>query len=229
MIVVDCEQGSPEWVAARLGVPTASAFHRVITPRTAKESAASEGYLAELVAEWLLGEPLDPDVSGFMTRGTELEQTAIRFYECQRDVDVARVGFVLADDSGYGCSPDGLVGEDGGLELKCPGPAAHVRHLLALEYEAQPTEYYAQVQGSMYVTGRAWWDFLSYHPTLPPALVRYARDDVFCGSLAGILGDFCARLAEAKEKMIARGYHPPDGAVSGWLRAALERSVQAQT
>lgn len=228
MIRVECVQGSPEWLAARIGLPTASQFHRLITPKTAKESGSADGYLAELVAEWLLGEPLDPEVSQFMERGTELEESAIRFYELQRDCDVERVGFVLTDDHQAGCSPDGLVGDEGGLELKCPSAQVHVGYLIALEYEPQPTQYYAQIQGAMLVTGRAWWDFLSYNPRLPSALVRYPRDDVFCQKLSVILEGFTARLREAKEKMIARGYHPPEDGVQGWLKNALERSLMAQ-
>lgn len=225
MIRVPGEQGSIQWLQARLGVPSASQFHRIITLKKMERSASADGYCHELVAEWLLGQPTDFDASQFMERGTALESDARRWYEFQQDVEVEQVGFILEDERRYGCSPDGLVGEEGGLEIKCLGAAKHVGALVALDREPQPTEHYAQVQGGMLVTGRSFWELLYYHPSLPPALVRYQRDDVFLHKLATLLDRFVLELAEAKDAMIRRGATPPAGGVSSWLQTALERSV----
>lgn len=201
MIRLDMPQGSDEWLKARLGIPTASQFHRLVTPKTGKLSAASDGYLHELIAEWALGVSLDETLTAFMQRGTDLEESAVSLYEFTKDVVTDPVGFCLTDDRTAGCSPDRLVGDDGGLEIKCPGAAQHVANILEMT-----TKYTAQVQGALWVTGRDWWDLLSYHPTMPPAMVRIRRDEAFIKLLAGAVAEFTERLEQAKATMIAKGY-----------------------
>lgn len=202
MKVIECKQGSTEWHRARMGIPTASQFHRILTQKTLKPSASAEGYRHELLAEWLLNSPLSmgEDGGGFMGRGRDLEAWAVSFYELQRDTKTTAVGFCLTDDGRAGCSPDRLVGDDGGLEIKCPGPAQHVANLLAMT-----REHYAQVQGCLFVTGRKWWDLLSYHPELPPALVRYTPDAPYQEALGACLVEFADRLAREKEALLAQG------------------------
>lgn len=204
MIRLDVAQGSHEWHAARLGLPTASQFHRIISPKTLKPSESASGYLHELLAEWLLGVPLDSASSDFMERGKALEEQAVAWYELQRGVDAERVGFCLTDDRRAGCSPDRLVGEDGGLELKCPSPAVHVGYLL----DGIAAKYLPQIHGAMWVTGRPWWDALSYHPDLPPALVRIERDQDYIVPLSEAVTAFCDRLARAKDELKERGIEP---------------------
>lgn len=199
MIRVECLQGSESWHAARLGLPTASSFHRIVTPKSGKPSASSHKYLYELVAERLLGTPLDSASSEFMERGKALEGEAVAWYELQRGVDTEKVGFVLTDDRRAGCSPDRLVGEDGGLEVKCPSAGVHVGYLLGELSE----EYRCQVQGGLWVTGRRWWDLLSYNPLLPSALVRIERDEEFIAALESAVGEFCERLDEATKRLSA--------------------------
>ena len=203
MIALDLEQGTPEWLQARLGIPTASQFYRLITPKTGKPSAQSADYLCELLAEWMLGHPLDMEENDWMARGRELEPSAIEFYQLQRDVDVERCGFALLDDRSAGCSPDGLVGLDGGLEIKCPSPAKHVAYLLGQE---SMDKYTPQIQGCLWITGRAWWDRLSFHPELPPHLTRIERDEKFIATLSQIVADFCGQLADAKKRIAAAGF-----------------------
>jgi YqaJ-like viral recombinase domain len=207
MIHLDVLQGSPEWLHARLGIPTASAFDRLITPKTGKPSAAADGYMNELLAEWLIGQPLELDDTGFIGRGSALESEAVNFYEALRDVDVATCGFCLMDDRRAGASPDRLIGEDGLLELKCPAPATHVGYVRALR-EPKPMKYYAQIQGQLLVTGRVWVDFMSYHPMIRPVVVRFARDEAFLATLQGVLTDFCDGLEVEKAALIAAGYEP---------------------
>jgi len=204
MIRLDVPQGGAEWIAARLGLPTASQFHRILTPKTLKPSEQAVGYLHELLAEWLLGEPVSPEVSQFMERGQELEEQAVAWYEMQHDVTVDRVGFCLLDDRRAGCSPDGLIGTDGGLEIKCPSAAVHVGHLL----DVDAGRYTLQIQGGLWITEREWWDFVSYHPTLPVASLRVHRDERIIAALASAVGAFSARLAEARVALEARGIAP---------------------
>lgn len=171
MKVYDCEQGSQEWIDLRLGIPTASCFDKIVTPETLKPSASIDGYASDLVAEMLTGEPLDGGSSGFMKRGTRMEPQAVPWYEFEYDVDTTKVGFITLDDGSVGCSPDRLVGVDGGLEIKCPSAGQHVKNIFGMT-----TKYRLQVQGCMYVTGRQWWDLLSYNPCIVPIVVRIHRD-----------------------------------------------------
>ena len=204
MKILDVMQGSPAWIAARLGIPTASAAKKIIQPVKLKPSSAQDDYLNVLVAEWALGRPLDEQTSEFMLRGTAMESEAVAWYELTHDVEVQRVGFCTSDGGTYGCSPDGLVGDTGGLEIKCPAANTHIGHLL----DPLNIEYKAQVQFSMLVTGRAWWDRVSYHPDLPKSLTRFERDEVFCQALANCLRDFNVRLEEAKYRLRQMGVEP---------------------
>lgn len=197
MIRLDFPQGSPEWHAARLGVPTASQFGRILTP-TGKLSASADSYMCELIAERMLGVPLNAASSDFMERGKAMESDAVAWYELQRGMDTEAVGFCLTDDRRAGCSPDRLIGTDGGLEIKCPSPAVHIGYLLD---GGISDKYKPQVQGAMWVTGRAWWDTLSYHADLPQALVRVTRDDAYIAALAVEVGAFCERMAAACERL----------------------------
>ena len=178
MKVIDCKQGSPEWYQARAGIPTASEFGRLLTPKRMQLSeAGARSYACELIGARLIGgvpEGVEAYGSRAMEYGKLTESEARSFYALDRDCDVSQVGFCLADDGQIGCSPDGLVGDDGGLELKCPMIKTHVGYLLN---GGLPDEYKAQVHGSLIVTGRKWWDFLSYAVGAPPLLVRVEPDD----------------------------------------------------
>lgn len=202
MIVLNVEQGSPEWVAARLGIPTASQFHRVLTPRTLKLSASAEGYAHELLAEEMLGRPLDDHETPFMTRGSQMERDAVQFYEFARGVETESVGFVMRDDRSVGCSPDRLVGADGGLEIKCLAAANHVGAML----NADPERAKCQIQGALWLTERRWWDRLSYNPELPPVIVRLERDEWFIEKLATAVNEFIEYLAACRRKLIREGF-----------------------
>ncbi|MES2524011.1 MAG: lambda exonuclease family protein [Gemmatimonadota bacterium] len=190
MRIIDVEQGSQAWLDARVGVLTASTFDMVITPKTGKPSAQASKLAYQTLAEEVLGRALEDASSGFMQRGTEMEEEARRWYEFEREVEVARVGLIVRDDGKVGCSPDGLVGEDGGLEIKCPSAAVHLGYLLG----GVADEYRCQLQGSLWVTERDWWDFLSYCPGFPPVLVRIARDEDFIGKLATCVDEVLATI-----------------------------------
>ncbi len=197
MMEVDVLQGTEEWRRARMAIPTASQFHRILTKKTRKLSASSDGYLHELLAEWLLDVPLNMGMDrGFIQRGSEMEQDAVRYYEFQRDVETRSVGFVLQDDRMVGCSPDRLIGTDGGLEIKCPGPAQHVANMLGMD-----SAYEMQAQGCMWICERQWWDVLSFHPELPPAIVRLQRDVEFIAALTWALQEFVGNILLLRERL----------------------------
>ena len=201
MIRVDVEQGSAEWLQARLGIPTASQFHRILTPKTMKLSGQAAGYRNELPAEWFLGEPNDAGRSEFMARGNDMEDEAVKWYEFERNVTVDRVGFCLTDDKQIGCSPDGLVGDDGGLEIKIQSASNHVGSLLTEDDE----QHRCQIQGGLYVTGRQWWDRLYYHPTLPSVVRRMERDDEFINPLEVALTEFLCDFGDCRQALLSQG------------------------
>lgn len=196
MRVVRCEQGSDLWRTSRLGVPTASQFKRILTPSTLKPSTQAEAYAAELAAELALGAPLDELGGGFVDRGTTLEGQARKWYEFRRDATVAQVGFCLRDDMEVGCSLDGLVGEDGLLEIKCLSAKHH-----AVAFVKPPlNDHRCQVQGQLWVTGRSWCDLLFFNPELPPRLVRCESDAKWVKAWEPAVEAFLRDLAAAKEQ-----------------------------
>lgn len=198
MKIVHVVQGSPEWHAARLGVPTASNFDKIISPAKLKPSASADAYLAQLAAEWFLGTSLDDAHTGYMDRGTEMEPEAAAYYAMLRECDPEEVGFCLTDDESAGCSPDRFVGADGGLEIKCPGAKRHMDYLL---HGGLREAYWMQVQGALWVTGRAWWDLMSFHPTIPPVIERIEPDAPTQEALAREVPAFAARLRAARERL----------------------------
>ena len=161
LITLDCEQGSEEWLAARLGIPTATGFENIVTA-TGKKSASYIKYMAELIEESILGGG-DTFKSGFMERGNQLEPQARAAYEFLTGNDVIQVGGVyLNEDREVMVSPDGLIPElKKGLEIKCPKMSTHIRYLLE---GGLPSEYVIQVQANLWVTGYETWDFVSYCP-----------------------------------------------------------------
>jgi hypothetical protein len=201
---IDCVQGDPLWIISRLGVATASRFSKIVTQKTMKLSSQADDYLAELIAEWMLGRPVDDVSSTFMERGKELEPDAISWYEMTHDVDVDRVGFLTTDDGLIGCSPDGLVGDDGGVEVKCLNAKNHVAQLL----DPLNEDFRAQIQGCLLVSDREWWDRLYFNPVLPKVERRFGRDEPFIAALRSALSEFTDRLAEAKEIILKTGYVP---------------------
>jgi hypothetical protein len=203
VIVHVVAQGSEEWRRLRMGVPTASEFHRILTP-TGKPSKSAEPYLCELLGELMMGRPLDSPSFPWMQRGHDLESDAANWYELQCDIATSIVGFCTTDDGRIGASPDRLVGDDGLLEIKCPSPDVHVRYLLFPD-RGVDAEYRVQVQGQLYVTGRQWCDVVSYHPELPSVIVRVERDEEYITKLEIELQTFCERLAEGRVQLQTRG------------------------
>lgn len=201
MKTYDFPQNSPEWYAVRRGIPSASRFHQIATPAKGILAAAHTTLICELIAETLTDEPVQEPLTNYaIRRGNELEPEARRWLEFEADLDVQKVGFCTTDDGGLGCSPDGLIGDDGGLELKCPLPKTHVGYLLA---GTLPDEYKPQVHGSLIVTGRSYWRFVSYCPGLP-ALNIVVEPDAYTQTLRDTLAEFLARYADARDRIARR-------------------------
>jgi hypothetical protein len=174
-----CEQLSTDWWQLRRGIPTASAFGRILTPAKGEPSAQQDDYIAELISERSeFRPPYVVPSGGFttdeMAEGLRREPEARSWYALQTDGEVRQVGFVLSACGRFGCSPDALVGDDGVLELKNPAAKTHVRYLMR---GGLPVEYRCQVHGALIVTGRRFVDFCSYSPGLAPLLVRVTADE----------------------------------------------------
>lgn len=197
MIVLDVQQGSSEWVQARCGVPTASCFDMIITSK-GEPSKQRQKYLYKLAGEKVIGLAEETYKNEVMLRGTDLEEEARKFYQLVTDTLVSTVGFCLSDDLKCGSSPDGLVEESGGIEIKCPSLAVHVGYLIDNKL---PCDYYQQVQGNLLVTGRKWWDFVSYYPGIKPLIVRVEPDHKFQTALKNELNAFAQELDEVVKKI----------------------------
>lgn len=161
LITLDCEQGTEEWLTARLGIPTATGAKHIVTPQ-GKKSTAWVSYLAELVAESIEGKT-ESYKSPAMERGNQLEDKARQAYEFLTGNEVIQVGGVyLNPNKEMMISPDGLIPHlKKGLEIKCPKMKTHITYLIE---GGIPTEYVIQVQIALWVTGYETWDFVSYCP-----------------------------------------------------------------
>lgn len=189
------DQRSAEWFAARVGKATASKIADIVAKTKTGWGASRANYAAQLVAERLTGEPADSFSNAAMQWGTNMEPEAREAYSFRHDVDVVEVGFV--DHPAIpmsGASPDGLVGTDGLVEIKCPNTATHIATLLG---GTIPTKYETQMLWQMACTGRQWCDFASYDPRLPESMrlfvKRLHRDDE---AIAELEADVAAFLAE---------------------------------
>lgn len=202
MIVHDVIQGSTEWLNLRSGIPTASEFDKIITPG-GKPSKSAEPYRFALLAERMMGHPRIEFMSRWMDRGSQMEAEAISFYEFQRDVETVKVGFVTNDEGTIGASPDRFVGDNGLLEIKVPSESTHVSYLLK---KAVDSAYYPQVQGQLWIAEREFVDILSYHPEMPPALIRVERDDDFIADLRAAVLAFTDVLEEQFSYLVERGW-----------------------
>jgi len=170
------KQNTSEWYQARCGKITASEVVNVLSflKRSGEETQARANYKAQIVAERLTGVPdMGGYLSPYMEHGNEYEAMARTEYELKTGHSVEEIGFVVHPDMPYfGASPDGLIGDDGGLELKCPKTETHLKYLLA---DVIPEEYLPQMTAGLSCTGREWWDFASFDPRLPEALQLFTK------------------------------------------------------
>ena len=193
MIEIKCEQGTEEWFDLKIGIPSASNFNKIVTT-TGIPSKQQEKYLYQLAGETITGKREEGLSSKAMEQGVIREAEARDLYQMLNDVDVRQTGVCYKDENkDFLCSPDGLIGEDGMLEIKCPLIHTHVSYLLK---NALPSDYYCQVHGQMYVTGRKYCDFMSYYPGLPSLIIRVYRGEEFIKKLEVELNVFAIKLKE---------------------------------
>ena len=193
MKIHNVEQGSEAWFQLRLGVPSASRFKDLLTP-TGKPSASSEKYMHELLAEKMSGKRFDSFDTFHMKRGRELEPEAANVFSFQTDLICREVGFVTNDSETVGCSPDRLI-FGSGLEIKCPAHTTHVKYLIDYhKNDEMPQEYYAQVQGTMWLMDLEDYWFMSYHPDLPNLIMNVKRDDKYIALLAAAIDKLLEEL-----------------------------------
>lgn len=198
MKTIDCIQGSTEWFNARMGVVTASDADCLVTPKwKAKEGQGVDTYMFKKLAEAVLNWSPDQLNTFPMDQGKLIETIAIPWYEFETGKKVGRVGFCLNEELRCGCSPDGLLEDGSGLEIKSPQPPNHIKYLLEGKI---PDDYLPQVHFSMLVTGAPFWTFVSYSMTLPPLVVRVECDEAIQvalrAALAGFLAKFDASIAK---------------------------------
>lgn len=191
LLIHDCAQNSPEWFAARMGVPTASEFSTVMAKgRGGGDSVTRRKYMLTLAAQIITGEFVQAWAGNEHTeRGHAMEDEARQLYAFQRDAYPERVGFMRRGRAG--ASPDSTVGGNGLLEIKTKLP--HLQ-LEVLEQDRLPPEHVAQVQGQIWVSGRDFCDFVSYWPKLPLFVKRVERDDAYIANLAQAVADFNGEL-----------------------------------
>ena len=191
MRIINVEQRSPEWFEARLGVPTSSNFAKIIT-MSGKPSTQSKNYMYKLAGEKVSKVIEDSYQNAAMARGIELEDEARQMYQIVSGNAVEEVGFCITEgDMICGASPDGLMGDDGLIEIKCPAVHTHVGYLMDNKL---PSEYFQQVQGQLLVTGRKYCDFVSYFPGIKPLIIKVERDEDFLKLLKVELTMFCGKL-----------------------------------
>jgi len=198
MIIVDIEQGSDQWYQEKLGKPSASNASMIIT-NEGKQSKQRKDYMYTLAAEVVTGLRVESYKNANMAMGNEREDESRKLYELINGVEVNQVGVVYKDEKKeFLCSPDGIIGNKYGLELKNVLPKTQVKYILENKV---PPEYFAQIQFSLYVTGFKFWDFFTYSPVLKPVQIRVERDEVFLKALEKELKLFCEELVDVIERI----------------------------
>lgn len=194
-------QGTPEWYQARCGRATASRFADVLAIIKSGEAATRRNYRAQLVCERLTGVPADSYQSIEMKYGTENEPYARIAYEAKTGATVLQCGFLPHAELMSGASPDGLIGFDGGVEIKVPNTATHIDALL----NGMDPGHLPQIQGGMWITGRKWWDFVSYDPRMPERFQLYVhhvlRDQKYIDNLEAEVRRFLRDVDSVIERL----------------------------
>jgi putative phage-type endonuclease len=202
------EQRSTEWFAARLGKVTASRVADVIAKTKTGYSTSRENYMAQLVCERMTGTQGESYSNAAMQWGTDQEPLARAAYEAAKDVLVDEVGFIVHPTIiAAGASPDGLVGDDGLIEIKCPNTATHIDTLLSKKV---PSKYNTQMQWQMVCTGRKWCDFVSFDPRMPEGLQLFIQrvdfDEQYVKMLEAEITEFLGELETKIERLNERNH-----------------------
>ena len=208
--VLTMPQGSHEWHQARLGIPTASNIAKIITPLgKPTANAARRRYALDLAVERITKRPTETCCTFAMQRGKDLEPLARMWYYCQTRTPVQEVGFCVTLDGLTGCSPDGLVGDDGMIEVKCPGIAHYCEIIATGEI---PDDWLLQCHHALYVTGRQWIDFVLFTDVEPFTgwIRRIERNTVMCGKIHRAVKLFSAKVDAMYAAIVAGAKLTPD-------------------
>jgi hypothetical protein len=217
----DVAQYSDEYDRLRLGIPTSSNFHKIITPQ-GKPSKQWREYACVLIAERILQQKIEFYNSPAMERGLIVEADAVDWYEFDQDVTTQRVGFITDDNDTLGCSPDRLVGAEGLLEIKAPLPHTQVDYWISGEISER---FRPQLQGQLYISQRSWVDIVCWHDVLPKLVMRVEPDEKFIEALDRELLIFNYFIDRVMDKIRATNDLPiPPSRFA--LKAALRASVE---
>lgn len=235
MITFNVEQGTPEWHLARAGKITASMFAEVRKklksgPRKGMCSAKAEDYALNLALERETGRVVEDDQfeTWAMRRGKDLEGDARLLHEQRRGTMIEQVGFACDDSERFGASADGLIDDDGGAEYKCFTAPSKLRPILE---DSSLESVIDQVQGSMWITGRQWWDFVLYCPQVAPRynpmkIITVERDDAYIKALEADLLEFDA-LVESLRGRLDEWLEPGEAAPAVRFGSVPGRSAEA--
>jgi putative phage-type endonuclease len=197
-------QGTPEWFAQRLGKVTASRVADIIAKTKSGYSTSRANYLAQLVAERLTGRVAESFSNAAMQHGTETEPLARMAYEAETGLMVTEVAMIDHPTIPMtGASPDGFVGDQGLVEIKCPNTATHIDTLLS---DKTQSKYIPQMQWQMACTGKKWCDFVSFDPRLPEDMqlfvARVDRDDAYIAELEAEIKTFLSEVETTVQRLI---------------------------
>lgn len=199
--IISCDQNSPEWFKARMGIPTASEFATVMAKgKGGGDSKTRQTYLYKLAGEIITGEPMESYSNAHMERGKLMENEARTLYEFMTDQSCERVGFIRSGRKG--ASPDSLVGSDGLVEIKTKLPHLLIEALLRGEF---PPEHKAQCQGQLWVAERDWLDIAIYWPGMPLFVTTATRDEAYIRDLSDGIDAFNEELDRIVDRVRAFG------------------------
>lgn len=207
-IHTDIAQNGVDWMILRSGKVTASEMDALISPLgKIRTGDGVNTYLNQKLCERWMGGPLPSVIGVFdMEQGKLLEERAKPAFTLHTGLEIQNVGFIETDNGLAGCSPDGMIGNECGVEIKCPRMDTHIGYLLTGEL---PKQYVAQVQGSMFVTGFKRWHFFSFHRQFPPLHLLIERDEAFQEALGTAIEDFGKQLDSAMNRLIELNGGPP--------------------
>jgi putative phage-type endonuclease len=195
MEVFQCPQLSDEWYKLKCGVISASHFSEVLNTGSGRKT-----YMMRLLAERMTEQPQEGYSNSNMEWGIETEPQARQYYQDLHEVEIEQVGFVKMNDD-VGCSPDGLIGDDGIIEIKCPLPSTHLDYIIKNKL---PSTYVPQVQGQLWVCDRQWCDFVSFDPRVtkrPYWSIRIERDENYIKKLSEAVNQFVEEIHELEIKL----------------------------
>lgn len=201
LVVYECEQSSPEWLAARLGLATASVFSAILASSSDQKGRTT--LLRKLAGEIVTGEPMENYVSKDMERGKEFEPQIREWYAQSKFADVRQVGFIYNPAINAGCSPDGLIGDDGMIEIKWASPHVMIE---ILERGTLPMQHRPQCHGALWVCRRQWIDLTIYsHPKMPKFVARLERNPTYEKEISDAIEVFNYDLKRLVQKLQAMG------------------------